>query len=94
MGSYRSVSSFLWPEPQLSASNTNPTPMLNGAWPCAPAQRTFLTWVYRVVARGRSNKLTPQELAMPADQACEAASAKFQVTGDAELRAHGLQALL
>lgn len=42
-------------------------------------QRTFLSWVYPIVNKGRQGKLEQDELRMPHDQACEVAAAKFQV---------------
>jgi hypothetical protein len=49
-------------------------------------QRTFLSWVYPIIARGRKGQIVQDELKMPSDQACEAASAKFQVGLLAEVR--------
>lgn len=44
-------------------------------------QRTFLSWMYPIVNKGRKGKLEQAELRMPADQATEEASKKFDVSG-------------
>lgn len=51
-------------------------------WPhsLVSPQRTFLTWVYAIVAKGRAGKLAQEELRMPSAQACEATCDKFQAS--------------
>jgi hypothetical protein len=39
-----------------------------------PLQRTFVTWVYANVSKGRRNALKQEELRMPGAQACEKCS--------------------
>uniref|UniRef100_A0A7S0R450 Uncharacterized protein n=1 Tax=Chlamydomonas leiostraca TaxID=1034604 RepID=A0A7S0R450_9CHLO len=51
-----------------------------------PLARTFLSWVYPIVNKGRKGQLNQDELKMPADQACEAAAKKFQAAWEEELK--------
>ena len=50
-------------------------------------ERTVLSWVYRVVSRGRKLQLTRAELCMPAAQATETVSLRFQREWAKELEA-------
>ncbi|KXZ48458.1 hypothetical protein GPECTOR_27g628 [Gonium pectorale] len=52
-------------------------------------ERLFLTWVYRVVTRGRKGTITQDELRMPADQAAEHAVSRFEAAWSEEAKLKG-----
>lgn len=55
-----------------------------------PVARTFLSWVYPLIGKGRNGRLKQDEdLRMPQDQACELAYAKFKAAWEEELKLKG-----
>ncbi|GFR52364.1 hypothetical protein Agub_g14922 [Astrephomene gubernaculifera] len=51
--------------------------------------RLFLTWVYKVVAKGRKGTITQDELRMPSDQAAENATSRFDAAWAEEVKLRG-----